>query len=403
MAALGPLSQQTLGGKYLLGELLGQGGFGAVYKAQHLLLNRPQAVKILLEQHFASPKFRERFVREAQTLAALDHTAILPVHDFGIEGNRAFLVMPYIAGGSLQAVLNVRQGPLGLDETRRYLEQICSALDYAHARKVVHLDLKPLNLLIHEDGRLLLSDFGLAHLMEQGALEGGTNLQFGSPLYMAPEHFDGRPEQRSDLYALGVMLYQLLVGHVPFEGATPVAVMRKHLTEPPPSLRAARPDLPLALERVIGKTLAKQPTQRYSTAGELLVDFKAALVWRASPSLSSVVTGPYEPGRISQPPLVPIVHASHPLAPPAVCFAREPAIPINRQPFRSAQFVPPDSIRRAIAFLVGIFGVLTVFAGSIFWLENHHRLGPGLLLVGVFFVFWGAYAIWRQNKRSLSQ
>jgi serine/threonine protein kinase len=197
MAEQGPLSGQKLGDKYLLGDLLGQGGFGVVYQAQHVLLGRPQAIKILLEQHFASPKFRERFLREARTLAGLDHINILPVHDFGIEGTRAYLVMPYISGGTLDSMLRGRPGPAGLGAIWRCIEQICLALDYAHTRSVAHLDLKPGNLLVHEDGRLLLSDFGLAHLMEQGAIEGSTSLQFGTPAYMAPEHLQGQPERRS--------------------------------------------------------------------------------------------------------------------------------------------------------------------------------------------------------------
>jgi serine/threonine protein kinase len=277
MMKQGPLSGQTLGGKYLLGELLGKGGFGAVYKAQNQMLRRQQAVKVLLEEHFSEEKFRDRFLREAQTLAALDHANIVHVDDIGIEGSLIYLVMPYISGGTLQDILKARPGPLSLEMVSRYLEQVCLALGYAHAQGIAHLDLKPLNLLVHQDGRLLLSDFGLAHLMERGAIEGGTSLQFGSPLYMAPEHFEGMPTQRSDLYALGVILYQMLTGRHPFEASTPAAIMRKHLTEPPPPLHLARPDLPVALDAVLAKALAKQQEQRYGRAGELLFDFRAAL------------------------------------------------------------------------------------------------------------------------------
>ncbi len=277
MLKQGPLSGKTLGGKYLLGELLGMGGFGAVYRAENQLLHRQQAVKVLLEERFNDEKFRERFLREARTLAALDHANIVHVDDIGVEGHLIYLVMPYISGGTLQGIMRARSGPLGLDAVTRYLEQICSALGYAHAQGIAHLDLKPLNLLVHQDGRLLLSDFGLAHLMEQGAIEGGTSLQFGSPLYMAPEHFEGKPTQRSDLYALGVILYQMLTGRHPFEASTPLAIMRKHLTEPPPPLHTVRPDLPVALDAVLRKALAKQEEQRYGRAGELLFDFRAAL------------------------------------------------------------------------------------------------------------------------------
>jgi serine/threonine protein kinase len=325
MMKQGPLSSQTLGGKYLLGELLGQGGFGAVYKAENQMLHRSQAIKVLLEERFSDEKFRDRFLREARTLGTLDHANIVHVDDIGIEGNLIYLVMPYISGGTLQDVLRARSGPLGLDEILRYLEQICSALGYAHAQGVVHLDLKPLNLLAHQDGRLLLSDFGLAHLMEQGAVEGGTSLQFGSPLYMAPEHFDGKPGQHSDMYALGVILYQMLAGRHPFEASTPAAIMRKHLTEPPPPLQAVRPDLPPALDAVLAKVLAKQPEQRYGRAGELLFDFRAALGGQALQFASSA-----EPTRISQAYLDPTQRVSNP-----------PVAPAERTAQASGPFMPP--------------------------------------------------------------
>jgi serine/threonine protein kinase len=393
MAEQGPLTGQRLGEKFLLGELLGQGGFGAVYKAQHLLLNRPQAIKVLLEQHFASPKFRERFIREAQTLAALDHANILPVHDFGVEGSRAYLVMPFISGGTLHGVLKARPGPLGLDETARYLAQVCAALDYAHKRGVVHLDLKPLNLLMHEDGRLLLSDFGLAHLMEQGAVEGGTSLQFGSPLYMAPEHFDGKPEQRSDLYALGIILYQLLAGRVPFDGTSPVALMRQHLTEAPPPLQSARPDLPPALDAVLGKALAKPPAQRYQSAGEMLYDFQAALAGRLSQPLGSSSSVFYEQTRLSQPPLPETVRAVKPPVAPAIKQAVQPN---DATPISSHQLAPvaqpdaPHLFSKAVGLCLLLFGPTVILLGAFFWFAlNHHKLGPGMLVLGVLILIAG--------------
>ncbi len=298
MGKPGPLTGQTLGGKYLLGDLLGKGGFGAVYQAQYVLLNRPQAIKILLEEHFSDPKFRERFLREARVLAALDHPTIVHVDELGMQGNLFYLVMPYLSGGTLQDVLAVQHGPLPLEQVDTYLAQICAALDYAHTQGVVHLDLKPLNLLRHQDGRLLLSDFGLAHLMKEGAVQGGTSLSFGTPLYMAPEHLRGQPDWRSDLYALGVMLYQMLTGQLPFGGNTPEAIMLKHVMDPPPPLRAARPDLPAALENVLAKALAKPPEQRYQQASELLADFCTALGRQGGQPIVDVYSAPT---RISQP------------------------------------------------------------------------------------------------------
>jgi len=317
----GPLSGQVLGGKYLLGELLGKGGFGAVYKATNQTLGRPQAVKVLLEEHFSDVKFRDRFLREARTLAALDHANIVHVDELGVQDDLIYLVMPYLSGGTLQDALRARGGPLPLEQTTRYLEQICSALGYAHAEGVVHLDLKPLNLLIHQDGRLLLSDFGLAHLMEQGAIEGGTSLQFGSPLYMAPEHFDGKPEQRSDLYAVGIILYQMLTGRHPFEASTPAAIMRKQLTEPPPPLRQARPDLPANLEVMLSVALEKQPANRFQSARAMFSAFKQAVADQAPIASSPTVYGSNDPTRLSQH----IYHDPTVVTPPPVAPASPPA------------------------------------------------------------------------------
>ncbi len=310
MGAQGPLSNRVLGGKYALGELLGEGGFGEVYKAVNRPLNRPQAIKVLLEKHLRAPKFRERFIREAQTLAALDHPNIVHVDELGEERDLVYLVMPYISGGTLQQILKRRAGPLGMTDIQQYLEQICGALGYAHARNVVHLDLKPLNLLVHEDGRLLLSDFGLAHLIKEGVVEGGTSLSFGTPLYMAPEHLRGQPDWRSDLYAVGVMLFQMLTGRLPFEASTPEAIIFKLVTEPPPPLRSLRPDLPAALDGVMNKALAKQPEARFQSASELLAAFKGALSARSASTPLAPTRYPQQPAlgptiRVSNPPVWP--------------------------------------------------------------------------------------------------
>jgi len=341
MAKQGPLSGQKLGDKYLLGDLLGKGGFGAVYQAHYLLLNRPQAIKILLEEHFSDPRFLDRFLREARTLAALDHPNIVHVDELGVQGSLIYLVMPYLSRGTLQDLLNARGEPLPLEEVDRALSQICAALDYAHAQGVVHLDLKPLNLLVHQDGRLLLSDFGLAHLMKEGAVQGGTSLSFGTPTYMAPEHLRGQPDWRSDLYALGIILYQMLTGHPPFAGSTPEAVMLKHVMDPPPSLRAARPDLPAALESVLAKALAKQPEDRYQRASDLLSDFRAALTGQMSQPGADIYS---TPTRISQPPLSTTVRAANPPVTSLHRLASEQKSPVIKQKIASSQSpVPPSS------------------------------------------------------------
>src|SRR6266568_6069694 len=269
-------SGQALG-PYQLTRLLGAGGFGEVYEANHQLLQQTRAIKLLLERHFHNPTQRERFLREARTLATLEHPNILPVLEVGEEGNVLYLVMPFYRRGTLNDFLKQRTTLLPLAEVERLLAQMCAAVGYAHARNIAHLDLKPENMLIHEDGRLVLSDFGLAHLIKQGRLEAGSSASWGTPYYMAPEQIRGEPELRSDIYSLGVILYQLLTTQRPFTGTTPEAVMMKHLLEPPPSLRAVSPTAPAMLEPVIQKVLGKKPEDRYTTAEALLADFLAAM------------------------------------------------------------------------------------------------------------------------------
>ncbi len=291
MAKLGPLSGQTLGGKYKLEELLGEGGFGAVYKAYNLSLKRPQAIKVLLERHLHDDWFHNRFISEAEAQAQLDHSNIMPVQDFGTEGDLPYMVMPYIKGGTLQDILDGRSGMLALDEIVRYLEQICPALDYIHRKNLVHLDLKPSNLLVHEDGRLLLSDFGLVRPVEHSKAQGGPSLGAGTPLYMAPEHQQGHPDKRSDVYSVGMILYEMILHQVALRGTVP--------------LQIARPDLPPPAVPVLKKALAPLPEDRHQSAGALLSAFKAAL-----PSGSSQQI-PQQPRARSQP-LPPTIPAQKP-------------------------------------------------------------------------------------------
>lgn len=283
----GPLSGQTAGSKYLLGELIGEGGFSQVYKAQHLQLQRQQAIKVLLERHFRKREFRDRFLREAQTVASLDHPNIIHLDDFWVEAAQACLVMPFISEGTLQDVLEKQQGFLEQQQVAFYLEQICSALAYAHEKGVVHLDVKPQNLLIRKDDQLLLSDFGLAHLMKEGAIEGGSSLRVGTPHYMAPEHIRGVPERRSDLFSLGVILYQMLLGRLPFDGLSHETIILKNITEWPPAPRVLRPELPQSVEDMLAKALAKQPDSRYQTANEFLTAFKKAITLSGQPQPST--------------------------------------------------------------------------------------------------------------------
>ncbi len=260
---------------YTLLEPIGHGGMAVVYRARQDSLDRTVAIKILSENLAASTEFMERFRREARTAANLRHPNVITVFDFG-EDERGvpYLVLEYIEGPTLADLMDS-----GLEDSRvpNLLDQIAAGLDYAHARGVIHRDIKPGNVLMTDDGRAVLADFGLAWLLEGAhlTLTGGV---IGTPEYMSPEQASGEPiDHRSDIYALGVVLYEMLVGERPFVADTPIAVLLQHLQDPAPSVLIARPDLPLAVGDVVARSLVKDPAERFASAGELARAFRSAM------------------------------------------------------------------------------------------------------------------------------
>lgn len=278
-------------GSYLLQRKLGEGGMAQVYLARDVRLGRDVAVKVLDRKLADRTGFRERFMREARLAAALDHPNIVPLYDFGDE-EALFLVMPYISGGSLQDLLP--RTPLQAGEVVTYGSQIADALDYAHQRKVVHRDIKPANILIHADGRVMLSDFGLAKIVSQtNTLNAPRNRpDAGTPEYMAPEQVVGSSDARSDIYGLGVVLYLLLTGRLPFTGPSSHEVMQAHLRNEPAPPHRYNPAIPLAMEAVVLRAMAKQPADRFQRASELGAALLGALIADNHTSPYSFVSGP---------------------------------------------------------------------------------------------------------------
>jgi hypothetical protein len=256
-------------GPYRVIAPLGEGGMAAVYKAYQPGMDRYVALKVL-PHHFAhDPDFVSRFQREAKIIARLQHPHILPVHDFGTADGYTYLVMPFIASGTLADLL--QRARLPLQQLRTVIAQVGDALDYAHARGIVHRDVKPSNILIDERGNCLLTDFGIARMVEGATLLTHTGAIMGTPAYMAPEQGLGQSvDGRSDIYALGVILYELVTGRTPFAAETPLALVLKHIHDPLPPPRSLDPSVPDDLERVILKALAKNPADRYQTAGEFV-------------------------------------------------------------------------------------------------------------------------------------
>jgi serine/threonine protein kinase/basic membrane lipoprotein Med (substrate-binding protein (PBP1-ABC) superfamily) len=268
-------------GSYQIISALGEGGMAAVYKAYQPAMERYVALKIL-PRHFASdPQFIARFQQEAKILAKLQHPHILPVHDFGEAEGYTYIVMPYVETGTLTDVLQGQ--PLSLSQIRSIISQVGAALDYAHARGLIHRDVKPSNILIDESGNCLLTDFGLAKMVEGSAALTTSGAIMGTPAYMSPEQGLGQKlDGRSDIYSLGVILYEMASGRTPYSAETPMAVVIKHISDPLPSPRTVNPALPEAVERVILKALAKQPQDRYATAGEFVRALQAAIPDTAS-------------------------------------------------------------------------------------------------------------------------
>ncbi|MHB8597947.1 MAG: serine/threonine protein kinase [Ktedonobacteraceae bacterium] len=275
-------------GTCTLESVIGRGGMGAVYLAQQSRPVRTVAVKVLIPAMAQDPDqqrmFLTRFQREADTIATLEHNNILQIYEYDeavVKGQKlAYLVMPFVRGGTLRERIEEmrRSGSyFDLREVESYLSQMADALDYAHSMGVVHRDIKPANLLFHSDGRLLLSDFGIVRLQATPSLTMAGSF-LGTAEYASPEQISTSDvDARSDIYSLGIILYELLTGTVPFTAPNPFAVMHMKLNEPVPSVRSRRPELSPAIDAVVMKALAKNPADRYQSATAFANDFQAAL------------------------------------------------------------------------------------------------------------------------------
>lgn len=280
---MGDIAIGTIIGGYQILEAIGQGGMATVYRAHQLSMKRDVAIKMLPRQFLSQTNSLERFKQEANIVARLEHRAIVPVHDYGEHEGVPYLVMRYMDGGSVDDL--IYQGPVAPDRTLNILLQIAPALDYAHQSGVLHRDLKPSNILMDANGDAYLTDFGIARLLGEGSTSLTTTGVVGTPSYMSPEQAQGHDlDGRSDVYALGVVLFEMLVGSRPFEGETPYSVAVKHVTQAPPSAREKNPRLSTAIEQVLFKALAKNPHQRYQTAGELAAALQAAITQDVSPA-----------------------------------------------------------------------------------------------------------------------
>jgi serine/threonine protein kinase len=267
---MGELPPNTLlGGRYQILGPLGAGGMANVYRARDLNLQREVAIKILRDDLVSDPAFQARFLHEARAAANLLHPNIVTVYDFGQEAGRTYMAMEYVQGTDLKTLLR-RRGTLPIEESLGLVIQACAAVGYAHRAGLIHCDLKPQNILVTPDGRAKITDFGIARALVTIHPEEFSDVVWGSPQYFAPEQAaGGPPSPASDVYSLGIILYEVLTGRLPFEATDSAQLARMHLSATPPSPRSMNPAIPLSLEQIVYKVLSKEPSARYRTADQL--------------------------------------------------------------------------------------------------------------------------------------
>jgi len=315
-------------GQFEILEEIGRGGMATVYRARQTNISRVVAIKVLPRALLHDPSFYERFTREVDVIARLEHPHILPIYDFGEFEGTPYIAMRYLGGGSMSQM--VRRGLPPVNAVVKPFGQVAQALDYAHQQGIIHRDLKPANILLDENGNAYLSDFGIARVMNSN-LTGSAII--GTPAYMSPEQAHGLPlDGRSDIYSLGVVLFELLTGREPYEAETPVALLLKHINEPMPSVRMFRPEVSPEVEEIVFVATAKNPNDRFPSAGDMAQALQEAL-----PKTSTRTR-------------VPVISADMPTlvqdTPPPITSPRmadQPTItppPMNPPPLTSPGYVP---------------------------------------------------------------
>ena len=296
------LEGQTLG-KYRVMEPLGRGGMARVYRGYHPELDRYVAIKVLRPDLVEEEEFLARFKREAQAVAALRHPNIVQVYDFDVQDDTTYMVMELLEGATLKSPLNRARSagkPMDLGQVARILLDVLEGLSYAHGEKMVHRDLKPANILLTSRGQAVIGDFGIAHIVG-GTRQTISGALMGTLSYMAPEQgLEGVCDHRSDIYSLGVILFEMLTQRIPFDADTPLAILMKHVNDPLPLPRKINPNIPEPFERVVLKALAKNPDERYQNGTEMAEALRQAAE-EAGIELPEQITVPAPPARSSSP------------------------------------------------------------------------------------------------------
>ena len=362
-----PLIGVTLAGKYLVEELIKRGGMGAVYRGKHVLMDKRVAIKVLRPSLAMDDDVVARFSREAKAASRISHPHAVSVTDFGeAENGVVFLVMEYLDGQTLKEIIKT-EGAMSLERTAEIVRQVSGALDAAHEQGVIHRDLKSDNIMLSQtnggDWAKVL-DFGIAKIQQPNGVRDiditAANLVIGTPQYMSPEQcsHSGPIDARSDVYSLGIIIYEMLAGKVPFTGESPTVIMMKQVQDDPPSLSEARPDLPAAVVGIVSQALAKQPDNRFQSAGELSKALAEASELEAGSAVAAA------PVTVANSPVVKpaddvdeetIVTPRHPLDEVTVVHARREPAPTDAAP---AGANPWRILLPAAIVLVAVFGVV---------------------------------------------
>src|SRR3954470_21442490 len=287
---------------HIIRGVAGRGGMGVVYRAVHLALKRQVALKVIGAEYSEQSEFRERFQRECETAASIQHPRVVPIYHAGEEDGRLYVTMRYVEGSDLSRLL--QRGRLEPRQAAKLIGQVAEGLDAAHQKGIVHRDVKPANVLIDTDGSALLTDFGLTkHVTDRSLTRDGTFV--GTLDYAAPEQFRGDPvDARTDVYALGCVLYQALSGRIPYPRETDAAKMYAHMESPPPSVTVLVDDVPETLSYVVQRAMAKDPATRFQTAGEMAAALREATS-RPGEWIGRTLISPPEPTTATGIPLPP--------------------------------------------------------------------------------------------------
>ena len=351
-----------LNNRYQLLEQLGAGGMSDVFRARDLMLERSVAIKVLHENYSNDDAFQQRFRQEARAAANLSHPNIVTVHDFGLDHGQLFIVMEHIPGKDLKTLLRQR-GRFSVDEAIPLMVQACAGIGYAHRAGLVHCDVKPHNMIVTPDGRLKVTDFGIARALSTIMPDERADVVWGSPQYFSPEQATGEaPSPASDVYSLGVVLYEVLTGALPFTAPTSEELARMHLESAPIPPSEYVPDIPSALEQIVLKVLSKEPAARYRTAdqlGRVLLRFGTQRDERAAAALNM------------NPEVAPTYQRSEPIPPPPPIVTQtstpETTLPV---PDYSIPDIDWTSVGLGLMALIAVGGLIP------FWIYIYFLYNP---------------------------